>query len=307
MSELKKLAVIVPVHNRREITLTCLRQMREISAKHVHLSLVIVDDGSVDGTAEAIRSRYPNIVILKGDGNLWWTGGINMGVKYVLDKGFDYALFLNDDLTLDVDFLDEVLRVASSYPEALVSSIKLNRGADGVDRIITAGIKVTGFLREMRIIHEGEQYRSDLPDIIECDMLTGASMLVPTSVFKVIGLLDQNKFPHHWGDLEFSHRASLAGFRCLTATRSRIYTEHNPNYPAPFFINSSRIAYLRSLFNSKRHIHGFVGLWRSSYMHRNVVIGTIAYLRRLAGLVKRVVMKLFLPNSLLREIVKEKD
>lgn len=304
---MQNIAVIVPVHNRREITLNYLRQMREIERDGVKLDIIIVDDGSTDGTSDAIRKHFPNVIILTGDGNLWWTGAINMGVHYALGKAYDYVLFLNDDLILDKYFFVELSDVARRYPEALVSSIKLNHGSDGVDRILTAGIKVTGFLREMRMLHVGEQYRSDLPAVIECDMVTGASMLVPVSVFKTIGLPDQKKFPHHWGDLEFSRRASLAGFRCLTASRSRVYTEHNPNYPAPYFLNSSRWAYLRSLFNSKRYIHGFVGLWRSSYMHRSALIGTIVYLRRFAGLAKRITLKLFLPNNLLREIVREKN
>jgi GT2 family glycosyltransferase len=71
----QKIFIIIPVHNRKQITLNCLKSLSkngDLGRYHV----VVVDDGSTDGTAEAIQALYPDIVVLHGDGNLWWTGAI---------------------------------------------------------------------------------------------------------------------------------------------------------------------------------------------------------------------------------------
>jgi GT2 family glycosyltransferase len=69
--------IIIPVHNRKQITIACLENLNacdDLQKYHV----IVVDDGSTDGTAEAIRSQYPIVEILTGDGNLWWTGAIDV-------------------------------------------------------------------------------------------------------------------------------------------------------------------------------------------------------------------------------------
>ncbi len=294
---MKKIAVVVPAHNLRETTLGYLRQMREINADGVSLDLVIVDDGSTDGTAQAIHERYPDVVVLQGDGNLWWTGAVNKGVQYALEKGHDSVLIMNDDLELDKDFLRRLLSVANQNPNALVSSVTVNRTEGGGEEILTAGFKAAGFFSDILTLHAGEPYGENLEEIISCDLLTGASLLVPVSVFRNIGIFDDRNFPHNWGDFEFTRRASLNGYPCLVATRSKVYTEHNQNYPLWYFFNSTRREYLKNLFDSHKFIYGFRGILKTSYMHKPFLIGTLLYSRRLMGLTKSILLKLLLTKE----------
>lgn len=301
-----KIAVIVPVHNRREITLNFLRQMREIRADDVCLDIVIVDDGSTDGTADAVRENFPDAVILRGDGNLWWTGAINVGVQYALENGYDSILIMNDDLELDSNFLTCLLNVANRNPGSLVSSVTVNRTETDQEVILTAGFRRVGFFGDLCTLHAGEPYPGNMEEVIRCDFLTGASLLVPVDVFRKIGLFDARNFPHGMGDFEFTLRASLNGYPCLVATGSKVYTEYNPKYPAWYFFNSSRMEYLRNLFNSTRYYYGFKSIYKTAYMHRPFVIGTLLFLRRLLGLAKSILLKLLLTrNGLRRYLIKQ--
>jgi GT2 family glycosyltransferase len=302
-----EIAVVVPVHNRRKTTLNFLQQLPEIGVEGISLKTIIVDDGSTDGTSEVIREQYPEVIVLSGDGNLWWTGAVRMGAEYALHNGYENILIMNDDLELDCSFLAELLNVARSHPNALVSSIKLNRKKDRQEQVIAAGFKVAGMFKEIETLHADEPYQADMAEVLECDLLTGSSLLIPASVFQKIGMFDNKRFPHGYGDFEFTWRARLAGFRCLVATRSRIYTEYNQNYTNRYLIKSSRKDYVRNLFNKTKYGYGFYSLAQVSYMHKPFLIGTILYIRRLLGLMRRIFMKVFLPNKVLRMLVRERN
>lgn len=299
------IAVIVPVHNRKEVTLNFLRQFRALSLNHenARFTIIMVDDGSTDGTSVAITERYPDVTVLHGDGNLWWTGAVKMGVEYALNGDYESVLIMNDDLELDDKFLSELLKVSHEYPDALVSSIKLDKSTGGREQIITAGVRVVGLLRRMETLYVGEPYRPSIGELLECDILTGSSLLIPTDVFRQIGGFDEKKFPHQWGDFEFTRRASLAGFRCLVATRSKVYTEYNSNYALPYLLKSTRREYLRNLFDNTKYFYGFRSTAKASYMHKNFLAGTIVFLNGLLSILKRTALKIILPNVVLRKIM----
>src|SRR5262245_43379861 len=88
-------AVVVPVHGRLPLTLRFIDSFRRVH--YPHYRIVIVDDGSPDGTATTLAREHPDVVVLRGNGNLWWAGATNRGVRYALGQGFDYVLTVNND------------------------------------------------------------------------------------------------------------------------------------------------------------------------------------------------------------------
>lgn len=302
MENVNRVAVIIPVFNRRETTLGCLNALADMSWTDVDLRIVVVDDGSTDGTGDAIRQSFPGVIVLPGNGDLWWTGAINLGLKYAVENGFDYVLLLNDDVELAPDFFEHLLACARENQNSLISSIKLVRRG-GYDSVAIAGLRIAGFLQQVVDPLIGTKYLS-LSDRkeVECDLLTGASLLIPVAVIRDIGYMDWHNFPHNWGDFEYTLRARKRGYRCLVATRSRIYADgDNPNYHERYFVESTRADYLKNLFDNHRYNYGFKRIYAISFMHRPWYLAILLYLRRLGGLIKSILMKLFISRNKLSE------
>ena len=110
--------VIIPVHNRLGFTRACLASLREQSWRD--FSVTVVDDGSTDGTHVALAEEFPEVSLLWGDGDLWWTGAMNRALERVLLRAgrSDHILVLNNDTALPPDHLDTVLELSRRRPRS---------------------------------------------------------------------------------------------------------------------------------------------------------------------------------------------
>lgn len=301
-----RIAVLIPVYNRRELTLKCIEQLLGLDSVGSKLDLIVIDDASTDGTGEAIRKSYPEVVVLKGDGNLWWTGAINKGVAYAVKNECDYVLTVNDDVEFEKDFLKILIETNNKYPGSIVSAVSLLHNNDNKDDIIvTAGHKISGRLRHLIPAVSNHNISGISEEIIFCDALSGRSLLIPLEVIKKIGFFDAKRFPHGHGDIEFTHRAKLAGFHLIVNIRSRIFTELNKNHFPVYVINSSRWGFMKNLFNI-RFAYGFKMIFSLAFMHKPFHIGVIDLFYRLARVFKWLFIKLFMPKSFLRALVTKK-
>ena len=84
-----KIAILIPVFNNLEYTKKCLQNLEEKLGENniaKHFPIIVIDDGSSDETADWIKKNYPEVELLFGNGNLWWSGGINKGAKHAIEK-----------------------------------------------------------------------------------------------------------------------------------------------------------------------------------------------------------------------------
>lgn len=199
--------IIIPVHNRKSISLACLENLKNFGKLDSH-RIVVIDDGSTDGTEEKIRSLYPQVEILNGDGNLWWTGAISWGMEYAYTQGAEYIIWLNDDCELLPETLPALLQVCQENSEAIT-------GVQGflkeVDNQLSFGGKRKTW-KGYRLIHADKQ-------ILPCDLLSGNIVCLPRHVIDVIGYPDTTITPHYGGDSLYLLRAQQAGFQLFVDAR----------------------------------------------------------------------------------------
>src|SRR5579875_2937008 len=112
--------VCIAVFNRAQYTRKCLDLLRRQTYPNVRP--VIVDDGSSDGTSAMVRTEFADAVLLHGDGSLYWTGAMHVGVAHILGVASpnDYLLLLNDDLIFGLDLVERFVQQSEEHPRALI-------------------------------------------------------------------------------------------------------------------------------------------------------------------------------------------
>lgn len=214
--------VITPVYNRREITRNFLRCMERQT--YVEKEIVIVDDGSSDGTSDMIREEFPDTALLTGDGDLWWSGGTNVGLEYVLAraKNDDYVLIINDDLEVEPDYLERLASFAQPRPHAIVGSVVVT--VENPDVIWDGGRTLNWITAKRRILNQGAALCDFPPSTyFTVSELTGRGMLAPVRAFREVGVYDARAFKHR-GDTEWPVRASRNGYELLVYYGAKVMT-----------------------------------------------------------------------------------
>lgn len=211
---LSRIAVAIASHDRREHTLRCLRSLRaQRLPPGVALQIVLVDDASTDGTAEAVAAGFPEARVIRGSGDLFWNGGMRTALAAAMSEGFDAYLLLNDDTHL--------------YPDAIATLIETSRGLQGggEERAIVvgsteapdgSGLTYGGWscARGRGALHMESVAPGPRPT--PCDTFNGNCVLVPAAAMRALGNLDP-AFTHSMGDLDLGLRARRAGIPCWVA------------------------------------------------------------------------------------------
>lgn len=280
--------VVIPVHNRRAITLRCLELLsQQIEAE---FRITVVDDGSSDGTSAAISDAFPHVDVLRGDGSLWWAGATNMGIRHALRRLVPphYIMMLNDDVAFDVDYLTCMERCAETHPGCLIGSLAVYD--EDPERVFWCGKAAT--YRQRR---HGYVRRDSLTGCVPAWGLPGRGMLVPTGVFERVGLFDEKAFPQYAADLDFSMRARNAGYELLCCCDTAVVVNTSETGPGSTHRSDPLGVFLRSFWNVRspnyipvswrfwtRH-YGLQGSLRFAYNLSKILAGD--FLRR-AGLRK---------------------
>ena len=221
-----RVEIVAPVHNRKAITLQCLRSLSKLDTTGLEIHIVIVDDGSTDGTGDAIRKEFPNAEVINGSGDLWFTEGTNVGVVAALKRKPDYVLMINDDAVFDSHFLEFMVETAERHPRSVVGGLRLWDTPHKVFQISPVWDTWAGGWH-----HWNQQTVWTVPDNPwEVDLIVGNCVLVPVAAFNEAGLMDSRRYPN-FGDAEFTPHLKRFGWKLLIDPRARIFCQ--PNTPPP--------------------------------------------------------------------------
>ena len=211
--------------NRRDTTLACLRALAASTGlAHGALHAVLVDDGSSDGTAQAVRAEFPWVEVVVSDGSLFWCRGMHLAFETAMRQGFDHYLWLNDDTTLRSDALagllacEALLRQRTEAPIIVVGST--------VDAA-TGAHNYGGERQPSRIVRFRVERVSPSSAPQRCDTITGNIVLIPARVAQRVGNLDP-AFEHAMGDTDYGLRARRHGVELWVAPHFHGECASNP-------------------------------------------------------------------------------
>jgi GT2 family glycosyltransferase len=215
----KKVHIILLNWNNEEDTLECIESLEEIN--YGNYKIIIVDNGSETKSVLKIEKKYPEMKIIKNKENLGFAGGNNVGIKYAIEDGADYVLLLNNDTTVEEDFLEKLVEAGELDKENGLLGSKTNYHSEQ-NRIWFAGGKVSWMKNKGTHIGLDEIDQGQYDKIKEVDYLTGCCLLVKREVIEKIGVLEEDYFLYY-EDTDFSLRAKNTGYKIMYIPKSKIY------------------------------------------------------------------------------------
>ena len=242
--------VVIVNWNRADDTIECLKALA--SSDYSNHCPLIVDNGSTDGSPDAIRAAFPAVEVIANEDNLGCARASNIGIERALQQGADYVLLLNNDTLVDRHLLTELVAVGESDPRIgmLVPKIYYH-GEEG--RLWSAGAQWRCFPPRVTIIGFGREDGPAYSIQREVDYATGCAMLVKREVFDRVGMFDTAFFMYH-EDYDFSARVRRGGYRIVyvpqavmwhkgsasTGERSPLKWYYLGKYIAPFYLKNCR-------------------------------------------------------------------
>jgi hypothetical protein len=267
--------MVVLTWNQRDLTLDCLASLAEMTYPADRLDLIVVDNGSADGTAEAIRDQFPQVVVLENEENLGFAAGNNVGIRHAMEHGADYVMLLNNDTVVDPHMLTYLIDVAESDPEIGVVGPKMLY-FDPPDVIWCAGNSIE-WERGAALVRLQAEERDTGADeaLAEVDYVTGCGVCLRREVIEQVGMLDP-RFFIYYEESDWCLRASKAGWRVLYVPQARLWHKVSAAMgvasPATDYYMKRNVL----LFITK-HQRGIFGMWLLSRVIMRDLLAIAAY------------------------------
>jgi GT2 family glycosyltransferase len=211
--------IILVNWNGKAVTLDCLDSLATISYRN--FKVLVVDNASNDGSVQAIKAHHPEAVVLEQRENLRFAGGNNVGMKYALEQEAEFLCFLNNDTTVDRDFLNHLVARMQSDKMIGMASPKIYYH-DDPNRIWFAGGEMSMWTGTMKHTGIREIDRGQHDASREIDYATGCCILTTREVVEKAGMLDASYFMYA-EDADWSMRVRRAGYRIVYEPKAKVW------------------------------------------------------------------------------------
>jgi GT2 family glycosyltransferase len=222
--------IVVLAWNRCDETLACLASLRRADLRGARV--LVVDNGSTDGTADAVRAAHPEASLLALPENRGYAGGNNAGIRAALDDGAAAVLLLNNDTEVAPDFLPPLLDALASGPEIGVVSSAILR-MDRPELLDVAWSEVQfGRRHVVQLVGTNALPGHGFDRRCEIQVAAGCSVLIRADVLRAVGLFDEAYFAYH-EDVDWCLRVRAAGHRIVFEPFSRVFHRRSASTARP--------------------------------------------------------------------------
>ena len=208
--------IFLPVHNRRRVTEAAARQL--LAQTDNRFQLVLIDDGSTDGTTDAVRALMPECTVLQGTGSWWWAGSLQRGFDWLQGQPAadgDIVLIMNDDTFFEPDFLAIGRALLNNHPRSLLVA-QMYHQVSG--HLLDAGRRIDWATLKFSPVAEGEL----------SDCVSTRGLFFRRADLRGLGGFHARLLPHYLSDYEFTMRARRRGFALLTHPSLKLEVDEPP-------------------------------------------------------------------------------
>ena len=220
-----KISVIIPTFNRQQYLKKLLNQLatQNLGADK-ELYIIVVNDGSSDGTSEMLNSEFPHVISIIGNGNWWWTKCVNEGIKVAINLSTDFILLLNDDNEIKDDYLTTLICDYKTLAHGSIlgsASVSLDLDRTLID---SSGIKDFSklFCEYTRFHPRNSKINENFHGIHECFCFSGRGTFIPQDTLLKLGLYDE-KMIQYGSDEDYILTAKEKGFPVYITWNACVY------------------------------------------------------------------------------------
>lgn len=213
-----KASIIIPNWNGKEYLKNCLKSLEDQSFKN--FELIVVDNGSVDGSKDYIKKNYPTVTLIEINRNIGFSPAVNLGIKRAKGK---YIILINNDTKVDKDCIKNLVRAVEQHPEVGMVAAKMMQYHN--PKIIDSAGDYIDAVGHANNIGLGEEDGEKFNKGRYIFLVTGGGSLFRREVFNKVGLFDHDYFAY-FEDVDLSFRAQMVGFKAWFEPKAVIYHIH---------------------------------------------------------------------------------
>ncbi|HXV28476.1 MAG TPA: glycosyltransferase family 2 protein [bacterium] len=243
-----KVLVIILNYGQPDDTTECVRSVQK--SDYPNFDILVIDNASPDDSCERIEKEFPGILLMRNPVNLGYAGGNNAGIRFALEKGYDYVFILNNDAVVAATAIRKLVDSAETNPHATIVAPKVFF-YDQPKIINSFGTQIDWFRLRSRVGDYGKEDSEALNQTVEREIIPGAALLIKKQLFEEVGLFNEEFFLIH-EDADLCLRNIKKGFRNLLVPDAYVYHKISKTLSAYPFL-SSYYSVRNMLYLSKRH------------------------------------------------------
>lgn len=207
---MKQIGIVICNYNKKDDVLACIRSVLE--SKFQDYDIYVVDNASVDGSAEAISNTYgEQVTLLVNQENLGGSGGFNTGLRAAFQKGYPYLMCVDNDALLDENAVGNLLAFLQEHPETGIAAAKIyHREAPDYVQQFGQKIDFENFCTDVTYLNAYED--GSMPEYVYTDAVAACALMIRRSVIEKIGFMPEENFLY-WDDTEWCYLCNRAGWK----------------------------------------------------------------------------------------------
>jgi hypothetical protein len=243
--------VVVLNFNGIEDTLECLESLRGQTSRNIVVQ--VIDNGSKADDLSLIASRFPEVEVIALPDNLGWAGGNNVGIRQALERGFGYVCLLNNDTVLDPTAIEELLAADAVLGQPCLLEPAIAYFEDPT-RWQVYPVPLPASFEPLRDLEA-------TAGIVEMNWAYGACLLLPASVLKSVGMLDE-RFFLQLEETDYYCRARALNIRSFCAWRARILHKESASFGGAITDAKTYYQVRNNFLLAEKHAPGVIEFFR---------------------------------------------